>query len=220
MALIKAQVTYPYRTNLPKDVATNTFWFYTDGAGSFEGDCTIIAAALTEFLEDVYTQGISSYINTNLISCNFYDMSQAPPRVPYTVLLTPGGLVTNATIVPTEVACVLSFEALPASGQVQARRRGRVYLPGIGAALQWTASSATAPYFPRFAPAFLTTVTTAAETLATTLGIGGSPGLYWGVYSQTTESLSPVVQGWVDESPDTQRRRSVDATTRTLWNVA
>nr|CRY97231.1 hypothetical protein [uncultured prokaryote] len=219
MALMRCQVVIPFETNIPTDVITNTFWFDRNEGATFEEDAENVALGLQDFYSAVYVLGHAVYINTNTCYMNCYDMSTPPPHVPYRVAMSPGIDFGTATAVqcPTEVACVLSFEGAPQNGIPQARRRGRIYIGGVGTGAQITGASASAPYFPVWQTAFLTDITDAATVLATAYNVAN--GLTWVVYSPTAMMATPVTQGWVDNTPDTQRRRGVKATVRDLWSA-
>lgn len=209
MSQIRAQITFPFFTNLPTDVITNTLYF--QGSGTFAEDYPDLVAPLNAFYESCYAIGIANYIDEALATIKFYDMEQPAPRVPEVESLA-FDVTNSVSTVPTEVAAVLSFQGNQVSGVPQARRRGRIYLGGLVPA-QLTASAVDA--FPILAPAFITDIVDAAEVLRDTTN-GLSIG--WRVYSPTLGTFAAVSNGWVDNSPDTQRRRSVNASQRTLWS--
>lgn len=220
MPVVRAQVVLPFRTNLPSDVMTNTFHFGVDDALGMIPATVDLIPALTAFYLDAYDLGMAAYVNLPACHINFYDLSTPEPRIPY-VDTTIGAqfgtnMTTGTTAPPTEVAAVLSFEATPVAGGNQARRRGRVYLGGLTTAML-TAASSTAPFFPIFNTNFLTDVIDSAETNLLSLNASSSGDIQWAVYSATEDVAYIVQQGWVDNSPDTQRRRGVLATARTLW---
>lgn len=220
MPLVRAQCVLPMRTNLPRDVITNTFHF-----GS-EYDMTLaisnLDVALSNFYLEAYALGMASYVRYEAAYIKYYDLLLPEPRVP-TISTDLGtnlgaGISSANTQIPTEVAAVLSFEAPPVSGTPQSRRRGRVYLGGI-AETMITASSGSTPFFPIWEPAFITDVTEAAEDNLLNLDAATSGDLQWAVYSPTSGPVTAytITQGWFDNGPDTQRRRSVAATARTTW---
>jgi hypothetical protein len=69
--------------------------------------------------------------------------------------------------------------------------------------------------FPRIAPSMITRINTAADLLVGPL----TYDVQWVQVSQAggVTEARPIVGGWTDNSPDTQRRRSVLATTRNTW---
>ena len=220
MPLVRAQVVLPFRTNLPGDAITNTFHFGVDDALGMIPATVDLIPALTAFYLDAYDIGMAAYVNLPACHINFYDMSTPAPRIPYidTTIGAQFGtnMTTSTTPVPTEVAAVLSFEATPVAGQNQARRRGRVYLGALSTGMLTNASS-TAPFFPIFNTTFITDVVESAESNLLSLVTSSSGDIQWAVRSEVNDSAYIIAQGWVDNSPDTQRRRGVLATARTLW---
>lgn len=202
---------FPYRSNLPADVITNTFHMDWQGGVDAESIATQAAAALADFYDGAYANmGWANYVNQAAAEVRFYLMDLPAPRIP---IVRPLG-VTNTTdvntTIPAEVAVVCSFHAALVSGQTQARRRGRVYLGGTGS----PTINGTAGSLPAVAPAVISNITDAAEALRSDLDGMACP---WVVYSPTAGSHAEVVGGWVDNEPDTQRRRGVEATSRSVW---
>lgn len=213
MATMRAQVVIPYFTGIPTDVATNTFHFFE----LVPIGLPAVAAAVTPLLDAFYTtiynsvSGIANYCTPLTAHVKWYDLSQPEPRVPLGVNL---GL-TSAVIasnLPTEVSAVLSFQGVRVAGQPQARRRGRIYVPGLPSGAV-TNSGASA--FPELLPALRAAMGSAASTLITA---SAGAGARWSVWSQVDLAAVEVDNGWIDNTPDTQRRRGVEATLRTLWS--
>lgn len=212
---MRATTVFPFFTNLPSDVITNTIYWSRDGTNSFSADATVRAAQMETFWESIYTVNANwkaQYVNWANCSMLFYDMEEPEPRVPIIFPLDLSAGTEGTLALPTEVSIVLSFEASRAPGVPQARRRGRIYLGG------WSnnvLSAGSVSSFPTVNTAVSDQIAAAAEGLANlTVGTEG-----WMVAS-TIETAEPkVVQGWVDNTPDTQRRRSVLATSRKLWSV-
>jgi hypothetical protein len=146
-----------------------------------------------------------------LASVRWYDLSTPPPRVP---IIVPLGSTFNVAAVgiPTEVAAVVSFQGLPVAGVPQARRRGRIYL---GALSSGFILNNTATTFPVLLPAAITAINLAAKALRDSVAL---TQLRWAVWSSVDQVATIVNNGWCDNTPDTQRRRGVDATARTLWS--
>jgi hypothetical protein len=144
------------------------------------------------------------------------------PRVPIvedTITLT----TAVGNCLPTECAICLSYEGAPVSGQVQARRRGRIYL---GPLIQNNTTTSAGRVI--VSAATTTAITNAATALA---GISGPPDAFWSVFSPTlagpepwsagtlSSAMTQATRGWVDNALDTQRRRGSDPTLRTLWTA-
>lgn len=223
--LVRSQTVIPFRSNIPRDVITNTMWFNVAAGPTLSEAAEAIALNIAAFYDEVYAPisaaGVqASYVNLIPAYTNFYNQDAPKPRVPYRVDLGLADKTTQDTVIPTEVACVLSYRAALENGVPAARRRGRIYIGGLGNAAMVT-SSAGSPFFPRFASAFRDNVVAAAlDNLLLPTDWGGElPGedVVWSVYSSVDEFHAPVVAGWIDNTPDTQRRRGVNESSRTSW---
>lgn len=212
MAVFRAQVVFPMFTNIPSDVTTNTFHFTELSPLGLEAAADAITPRLSAFYTNVYGTGreMASYMRPGNAVVHWYDLSAPVPRVPYTLPLN-AVISTTTTTLPTEVSCVLSFQGDAESGVPQARRRGRVFLPAL---TNGVISASAASAYPQFASAFLTVVTAQAEATLLDLGV---TGMRWAVWSPTDQAATIVTNGWVDNTPDTQRRRGIDPTSRTLF---
>lgn len=215
MPLIRAQVVIPYASNTPEDVITNTMYFASDGIPlAAAGD--LIAPLIQQFYLGVYTTGgLAIYINKASPFIKFYDMSQPEPRLPYRKNMPLATLTSTVTQIPTEVSACLSFHGEPTSGIPMSRMRGRIYLGGLTTA--HIDQATTSAQYPRFTSAFRDAITESAEDLREGAQLASCT---WVVYSRTSpalEAVFPIVGGWVDDTPDTQRRRGVKTTVRTLW---
>lgn len=214
MTTYRAQVVIPYFTNLPQDVITNTLYFEDFNSVPF----ATVADTLSPIIESAYTgiyNGVAglgaNYVNWGNAEINWYDLSEPEPRTVENRQITINVATPVATVIPTEVAVVLSFQALPAAGQPQARRRGRIFLGGLGDG--WFDAS-TVSTFPELDFLARNNLAERAEFLRDAV-IGED--MTWRVWSPTTSQSHQVADGWIDNSPDTQRRRSVDSTSRLLW---
>lgn len=235
MALVRAQVALAASNGLPEDVTVNTFHFSTGDVASSTLDD--IASALTEFYTVVPigppagANALYSFFSTEVAQnghvIKFYNLDEDPPRVPMQENTFNLPTAPNGDALPGEVACVLSFQATPQSGLSQARRRGRIFL----GRLDKDSSTAGRP-----SSALMGTLASAGEDL---LGLSDGAALWtWIVYSAPydgmvrdvdgnlvphptrsayPETFAPVANGWVDNAFDTQRRRGLAATARTLW---
>lgn len=201
----------PMFSNLPEDVITNTFHFEDISGGTTLAIATAITPLLSDFYDAIYTGNCANYMDPALARVNWYNMSDPTPR-PVTVVPMPIAGATVASLLPTEVAVVLSFQGTQVAGIPQSRRRGRVFLGGFTHSI---ISQSAADRYPQIIPAFVTTIANAADALRTAVV---SSTRFWAIYSPTSSQVVEVNNGWVDNSPDTQRRRSVDPTTRTLWS--
>lgn len=212
MPTYRAQVVIPYFTNFPEDVITNTYHFVDFVPQPMEDLADDVTPLLSDMYDSIYNSANSGggYVLWNLARVQWYDLSQPEPRVPYIVPM-PIAATVEATQIPTEVACVMSFQAPKISGIPQSRRRGRVYLGGLASG--WFSPSSTSAY-PRFSTGKQTIVTNAMEAFHTAVS---ATSARWAVWSPTDQAAYLISDGWMENSPDTQRRRSVAPTARVLW---
>lgn len=209
----RAQVVFPMFTNLPKDVITNTFHFTPLTPIGLQTAAGIATPWLADFYELAYGGGtnMAAYMLPLLATVHWYDLEDPPPRQPHIVPL--GATISlGVSEIPTEVAAVVSFQGDPISGVPQSRRRGRVY---IGALTNAAMDPGSGSSFPVLTTATLTALDNAATGLLA--ASGSQADLRWVVHSTVAGTDAIVTNGWVDNSPDTQRRRSVDALSRTLF---
>lgn len=200
-------------TNLPEDVITNTFHFDPEPLVGLQTFANSTTPMLHDFYESAYALGgMANYVN--LIGCytKWYDLDMPEPRLPFRVALPTLAGVSAISDVPTEVSCVLSFEGVPVPGVPLGRQRGRIYLGALGQS--WMTDS-TSSSFPTFATASVNAVAGAANALQT--AIDGAGLGEWVVLSPTAGQTFRVNNGHVDNTPDTQRRRGVKATSRQNW---
>lgn len=215
MPILRAQVRMPYYTNIPRDIITNTFHFFWDGVTPFEDACNYLTGRLDTMYTSIYggtgTNKAAPWVTWASTAVHWYDMSTPPPRVPYVVPCAITAAVDTSCTTTPETAIVLSYQADPLAGTPQARRRGRIFLGGLGDSWLTLGDDDT---FPGPNPTFVGYAITALQTnLVTT----GDAGLQWVVYSQVASMSSVVTNGWVDNELDTQRRRQPRATSRTIW---
>ena len=159
----------------------------------------------------------SPYATVETDHVRVYDMSapkKSPPIAELSRIENQPALVGAQRGLPEEVACCLSFEAVPAAGTNQARRRGRIFLgPLAQTALDTTIS--TAPSRPN--PALIASVFTALSAASVLWSVSWE----WMVNSPTIGKYSSasVARAWIDNAWDTQRRRGVDPSEKTYWGV-
>lgn len=203
-------------TALPEDVCVNTWHFLHENEppGTTPQDS---ANDMIDQLEEFYT-GIDGVIYPAIvgtsIECRAYDMADPEPRVPVlTRIITIAP--TTATPLPPEMAVCLSMKADVESGEIAARRRGRVYvgplqvgLPGVTSGKVIVSASYTGNIADNAELAFRTGLT------------GSDP--YLCVYSRTedeggasvADSFHKVTSIYVDNAFDVQRRRGHESTAR------
>lgn len=216
MTTFRAQVVIPMFSGLPTDVVTNTLHFEEPlGTMPIEQVGDTMSPIIETFLEALYASPhtMCDYMRPLNAFIKWYDLSDPPPRAPYEVQINPV-ITTAANDLPTECAVVLSFQGERVSGQSQARRRGRIYLGGLG--LGWVSVSTSSAY-PRLASGVAADLGAAALALRAQALTEGIP---WVIWSTVNEGAVLVTDGWVDNAIDTQRRRGVLSNSRVTWAPA
>lgn len=189
--------------NVAANYATNTFHFHADDLTALQ----LAHNSLVTFYNAIDTN-FSDLVNVaaNGLEIVSWDFDASPPRAP--VLRTFGTLAgVSIGPLPTEVSLCISFQGTRISGVPQARRRGRIYIPF----LQEGANDATA----RPSSGLVTSLATAAQALLTASDAAATWA--WEIWSAAGPGFVTVVDGWVDNEWDTQRRRGRKATSRTTF---
>lgn len=228
---LRTIVTMPHDSGLPADAVQNTFAWHALGAVDLATAASEINARLDAFYTAI-SQYISSQYNPSALVVKHYDMSESRPRFPFSESTVDAGAgQTASNDLPAEVALCVSYEGPRQSGLNQRRRRGRIF---IGPLQEGSGDYALA------GATIQDVVADAAE--ANLLGSSGGPYLLkWAVYSRLQHfgipvggsigeldedsperlpvSFTDVSKMWVDNAWDTQRRRGVKATNRTVRNA-
>lgn len=194
-----------------RDASVNTFWFLSDGVPDPDTDAAGLGVALENFYDDAHALSteIRSFLSSDVDPTNaevkVYAMDDPSPRMPRYV--NSGWCHgVGGTTLPHQVSVCLSYQAERVSGLDQARRRGRIYVGPLSQA------SITAGGVP--SASFINSLQQAAIYLA---GLG-TPPYGWVVHSAAGGGgTAPVSNGWVDSSPDVQRRRKVASAVRSAW---
>lgn len=214
MPLYRVQTIMPMFTNLPTDVCVNQFHFLATSE-DLAATATSIAARLQTFWRDIYgtTQADRvNYIDWPNMVAKVFKLDDPTPRVPAIRNLGYTNAGTAVSTIPTEVACVLSFQAAPESGVRFQRLYNRVFIGGLPN-VAFTGSAVDE--FPRLSTAW----TVKTNSAMSNLRVANTSGLQWVQVSGATGApvVRTIVGGWTDNGPDTQRRRSVLASVRTTW---
>lgn len=213
-------MTMQYRSEIPRDVSVNTFAFTGSGSDR-EADANSITTKLSELYNGKaigQTNFLSYYFGAytmrtgSPLTMRVYDLADAKPRPPfYTVGLGITGIGTD-TQLPLEVAAVLSFQGDRQAGTPQSRRRGRIFFgPLTASAIGMDPSSK--------APIVTETFRRDAALACRTLAADDSDGTQWCVWSRVDSEFVPVTSGWVDNDPDTIRKRGLRASDRETWSI-
>ena len=186
----------------PEDAITNTFHFRnTDVYEDIDNVRDMLVNFYTVEAPDAGFR-IDEWMATTTVTGNWtlkaYALEDPKPRVPVQVWTGTADPTATAGL-PAEVALVLSFQADLESGEVQARRRNRVYLGPFGT----NANDAIG----RPLGDLVQTMLFAGKQLI--LEANASFRWSWVTYSPTADEAHTVTNGWVDNAWDTQRRRGL-----------
>lgn len=199
MALHRLLVTLHTVDANPENYVTNS-WYFDDGE---EDTLGTIEGFINSFYDDLDGY-ISPVIAQNGHEFQWYKMSDPTPRVPVRETAWNLAGAPAGTALPSEVAFCFSFQAPRVSGELQSRRRGRLYFGPLNSTVL---SSGGRP-----SNTFINAVADAASIVMMESLV--STDWKWAVYSTVNHSGSEVQTGWVDNSFDTQRRRGLAWTSR------
>lgn len=213
--IIEVVSRWQYLTNIPEDVAINTFHFelsdtenlthHASAANRIDNFFTSSTAPMVNAL----TTYLASYINTATGNdIRTYNIDDPKPRAPrYTRSMTKASPLNTANL-PFEVAICGSFKANPISGIPAGRLRNRVYI----GPLNLGAVTTTANLPSRPASVLQGDITRSF----TRLKAGDTADVVWCGYSRTANIGWEPEVGWVDNEWDTQRRRGQESTSRVV----
>lgn len=202
MALYRTCVILKSATGVIEDASTNTYHFDADTVGDL--------AAVNSQLQTLY-QSMRTHLSPLMAQSGheikYYRLSDPEPRAPVRIDTFTFTTALSGAPLPTEVAMVVSFQGGASSGQVQARRRGRIYFGPM------STSAVDATGF------FSSAVRTAAVNAWGVLldASQAATSWKWSVYSTVNGTGVEVQNGWVENAPDTQRRRGRKSTIRTVF---
>lgn len=206
MARLLIQANMPYATGLPEDVAVNTWAVDTASVGA---PSPTQAAAIFDGLQAFY-EAVDEYFSELLsgaIQYRMYNVDDPEPRTPLAivddVLPSPGG-----NPLPEEVALVLSFRGTLVSGTSPARRRGRIYLGPLAVTTLDELDGHAVPN-----AAMVAAVSAAGAAFGSSMLAEGMAHCVW---SRADDTFYPVQFYAVDNAWDTQRRRGVRPTFRSV----
>lgn len=213
------QTRLPYLSGLPRDVAVNTW----SANAATPADINDALVALDDFYGAVApgaTNSVSHWMG-DVLDRGFHraefrtylrgaPVGSGPVRVdPFTF----GDGVEPPDTMAEQVAAVLSFHAdLTGVTIHQGRRRGRVF---IGPLATRAVEQSAVETLPRLTGQFRTDLAMAGKQLL--LASSSEATWEWDVYSTPDGVGRPIVGGWVDDRPDTQRRRLERSLSRVLW---
>lgn len=212
MAIHRFQVTFPTDSAIPADYVTNT-WYFNPMAPPPITDYDNVRDMLADFYTAVPSGGSGSVSDSMAATLNgpalvkAYDMGDSIPRAPVyesTFAFTPG----TGNSLPSEVAICFSYQASRESGLTQARRRGRLYIGPLNVGASDAGGRPQGSLILRLARAGRA-LHAAAESSTT---------WNWQVYSVADSTGHDIESGWIDNAFDTQRRRGIAPSSRTIFN--
>lgn len=220
MSIIRAVARLPYFTSIPEDVVTNTFHFATVATPTTD-QITAMLTGVSQFYTDVaptdtvgeWMAGVLSRA-TGACQVELYNLDDPEPRLPIgsTTFTLPAAV--GSVTVPLETSLCLSYRAAYTSGEPNARRRGRAY---IGPLSSSAITSGSGSLFPSPNTSCMSTfLQSAADHL---YAVPATESVNWVVYSASDNVARVVVQAWVDNAFDTQRRRGNSPSARTTISI-
>lgn len=240
--LVRTVVEIPRVSQLPNDVVVNVFHHARTAVGApSETELDAINVAVRDFynttqasgrtIANHFPQAISRVTNAARVVQYYKEIDPdggvfgSPVR---TVSWTIGAILAGPPVgMPGEACVALSFNGdltnvpetqsnpspPPAVIRPAARRRGRVFIGPISTGGITENSGSNFEVIP--STQLVGTIAQAAETEL--LGGAYTGGFEWVVYSPTDDDAYPVVEGFVDNAFDTQRRRGNESTGRSVW---
>lgn len=216
MPLLRVQHSFQGSSGLARDRFVNTFYFA--GGPLVAGELEAMADAVQNFYEQTpaaLSSPVVAYISSTVTAfpatIAIYNTDDPMPRQPiFETTWQPNQSDTQD--LPAEVACCLSYRALPVSGEPQARRRGRLFIGPLN--INVLSSTVGLPE-QRPKTIFITTLNQAAAQMASQLPVNWS----WQIYSPRDGISSGIQEVWVDDAFDTQRRRGCAPTMKTVLAV-
>jgi len=221
MPLYRIMHTLQDVDELSADRYVNTYFVHAP-ATLDDTALTTVTTALRDFYQQAHTPStipIVNYLGKNVHGAGskvkIYDMADPKPRpVRHEQVFTLAGTPASGQLIPNEVACCLTFKATPAPGVKPQSTRGRVYLgPFNVTALSSEGDNVDSRPKDTLRNSILDSAVAlkAAWTAA---------GVTWCIASRVQQQYYEVVNVSVDDAFDTQRRRGVKPTVRTVRPVA
>lgn len=221
MTLLRSVITIPHVSGLPEDSISNRIYVGTGSpALPSEGDLGAIAGVHGAFYASPIGGGgnaVQDYLSRMLDGGNaeirIYQLSDPEPRAPVFQTAFPLA-IPIADALPSEMAACNSYQAVQVAGVNQARRRGRFYIGPL-------AASVSAGNPPRPSSGFRNVVALASQRMRSQFtdipGLGAQWVVLSGLDAPEAPPTAPVVNGWIDDAFDVQRRRGEAPTVRETW---
>lgn len=245
MAIIRAVAVLKHVSGLARDNCVNTFHFTGELAGFSDlnvvdavrrmylqplGEPGNLISPLGTYLSPaINTLDVHLYEVPGTLT-DGKETPAGPPR--FSSLGNPGDIASlvgvSATPLPSEVAACISYQGTPGAGVVQRRRRGRIYIGPLNTGASAKVGSVARPSAP-----FRDAMRDAMLRMINEVDDGAEFVVYSRPFAGRAQIDRPgraplpaiparpattvnVDQIWVDDEFDTQRRRGLQRTTRTL----
>jgi hypothetical protein len=204
------------RFTTPSGEMVNTFNFRSAaGYASYVLHAAAVHEALRSFYADDHigtsslAAAMASWVERDF-EIRTYDWTDPTPRVPIvTAQSMPTGSSSGSGNIPADVAMCVTYQAVP---PITRRRRGRIYLGGLGSNAMQEGGPGVMPTFSLGGTAFM------ARALNACIFLKGN-AVGWSIYSRAANDFYDIDGGYIDTEPDTQRRRGDQsgAPERTAW---
>jgi hypothetical protein len=203
MGIYRAQVIIGMTSQIPADYVTNSWALVTD---EVDPPWPAITAAFKTFYDNLALNFYPGQVAQNGHVIKYTELPGTPPNYPVEEATFNFATAPTGETLPSEVALVSSFQDIRRPGEVQARKRGRVY---IGPLKTGTMTGG------RPGVVSIGTLKTITRNLVVALEAIDSTGL--GIWSGANQDFVLALNGWVDNAFDTQRRRGIESTARETW---
>jgi hypothetical protein len=220
--LVRCEVRWKRTTGVASDDQLNTFFVSsaTEGTAPLSDAAQGAAANMRNYLDS--RMPASLFTSTPIAEVTTFNMLDPEPRVPIEVITMDTVSLSAAQALPEEVSLVVSFQGVPISGQSMRQRRGRMYLPTmVVTELDDNTSTIWKDNAVSNAVDMMTAIKSDLEAASCHLVVfsrvaaaaaGGT------LLNQARAGATIVTNGWVDNEPDTQRRRGRPGGTKTVWS--
>lgn len=220
--LVRCEVRWKRTTGVASDDQLNTFFVSatTGAVGPVSDGAQGAAATMRNFIDS--QMPASLFTSTPVAEVTTFNMLDPEPRVPIEVITMNSVSLSGSQALPEEVSMVVSYQGVPISGQSMRQRRGRMYLPTFvvtqldedtstiwNSAVVANAASMMENIRDDLEAADLHLVVFSRVAAA---AAGGT------LLNQAKAGATIVNNGWVDNEPDTQRRRGRPGGTKTAWS--
>jgi hypothetical protein len=189
-------------SGLPRDRFVNSWAFANFGAVVEADFFENVRLALSGFYNGIVLHLANSYRVLGPMEVRMYATVDPVPKQPRAIRTIQVPRNANASTIPNDVAAVMSFRA----GANLPRQRGRLYIGPVGINAMSGSTTADSSVSQAFREALVARAVILRDAVNPT----------WGIISQVDRVFRQVSDIWVDDQPDTQRRRGLRATTRTM----